>query len=305
MQLVKRRSHRIGSSSYKIFQIVNNIFLSFVGVLCLIPILNVLAMSFSSANAIAMGKVNLLPVEFTAQAYTFVLQNTDFWRSMGISIFRVTVAGGLGICLTILTAYPLSKSEGEFKARNFYVWFIYITMVFNGGLIPSFLIIKWVGLYDNIFALIIPQLINAWNCILMLNFFRNLPKELEESAVLDGAGHWTILTRIIAPISKPVIATVLLYIIVGHWNAWFDGSIFLANSKSYPLQTYLYSMTNFDPALALQSGASQEAIDVLKSLSSKNLNAAQIFLGTVPILLVYPKLQKYFTKGIMLGSVKG
>lgn len=305
MLKVKKRSSRIESRSYKIFQVVNNTFLCFVTILCLIPILNVLAMSFSSANAIAMGKVNLLPVEFTTQAYGFVLQNKDFWRSMAVSIFRITVAGGLGIFITILTSYPLSKSGKDFKARNIYVWYIYITMVFHGGLIPGFLVIKWVGLYDSLFALIIPQLVSAWNCILMLNFFRSLPKELEESAVLDGAGHWTVLTKIVAPISKPVIATVLLYIIVGHWNAWFDGSIFLASSRLYPLQTYLYSMNNFNPAIALQSGASQEAIDILKSLSSKNLNSAQIFLGTLPILLVYPKLQKYFTKGIMLGSVKG
>ena len=305
MQLAKKRSHRIESRSYRIFRIVNNIFLSLVGILCLIPILNVFAMSLSSANAIAMGEVNLWPVEFTTKAYGFVIRNKDFWRSMGVSIFRISVAGVLGIGITILTSYPLSKLAKDFKARNYYVWYIYITMVFHGGLIPGFLVIKWVGLYDNIFALIIPQLVSAWNCILMLNFFRSLPKELEESAVLDGAGHWTILSKIIVPISKPVIATVFLYIIVGHWNSWFDGSIFLSNSKWYPLQTYLYSMNNFNPTLALQSGASQEAVDILKSLSSKNLNSAQIFVGTLPILMVYPKLQKHFTKGIMLGSVKG
>lgn len=300
-----QKSGHIESRSYKIFQLVNNTVLIFGALMCLIPIIHVFAMSFSSANAIAMGEVNLLPKDMTLQAYRFVLHNKDFWRSMGISIFRIAAAGSLGILLTILTSYPLSKSEMEFKARKYYVWYIYITMVFSGGLIPSFMVIKWTGLYDSVFALIIPQLINAWNCILMLNFFRNLPKELEESAVLDGAGHWKILTKIVVQVSKPVIATVLLYIIVAHWNSWFDGSIYLASSKKYPLQTYLYSMNNFDPAVALKSGASQESINLLKSLSSKNLESAQIFIGMMPILLIYPMLQKYFTKGIMLGSVKG
>jgi putative aldouronate transport system permease protein len=301
----KRTNGRIESRSYKIFRVFNNLLLILVALICLIPILHVLAMSLSSANAIAMGEVNLLPVDFTWLAYRFVINNKDFWRSMGVSIIRITLAGGIGIFLTILTSYPLSKADADFKARKYYVWYIYITMVFSGGLIPGFLIVKWTGLYNSILALVIPQLINAWNCILMLNFFRNLPKELEESAVLDGAGHWTILTKIVVPVSKPVIATVLLYIVVAHWNSWFDGSIFLATSTKYPLQTYLYSMNNFDPAVALKSGASQEAVNLLKSLSGKNLKSAQIFLGMIPILLIYPKLQKYFTKGIMLGSVKG
>lgn len=303
---MKKIKNRIPESrAYVTFQIFNYFFLFGIAVLCLLPLINVLSISLSSSAAAAAGEVKLLPVEFSAGAYKFVLKNKEFWTAMFISFKRVFLGGTIGIILTIITAYPLSKDSKVFKGRNFYAWFVFFTMLFGGGLIPGYLIITWTKLYDTIWALVIPGAINAFNVILMLNFFRQIPKELEEAAFIDGAGHWRILWTVIVPISKPVIATVMLFIVVGHWNSWFDGFLYMSNSKSYPLQTYLYSFLNFDPTKIKERITDPGQLQEIGRLSNQTLRAAQIFIGMIPILLLYIPLQKYFTKGIMLGSVKG
>jgi putative aldouronate transport system permease protein len=293
------------SKAYRAFQIFNYIFMGLVAIVCILPMINVFAISLSSPLAGLAGEVKLIPVDFTTQAYRFVMNNKEFWNAMLVSLRRILLGGSIGITLTVLTAYPLSRSPEAFKARNYYVWFIFFTMLFGGGLIPSYFFITWTKLYGTIWALVIPGAVSAWNCILMLNFFRNLPRELEEAAFIDGAGHWTILWKIIVPVSKPVIATVLLFIMVGHWNSWFDGYIYMNSPRQYPLQTYLYSMASFDPSKAIEQGVDAEYLKKLSEVSSQNLSAAQIFIGAIPILVVYPLLQKHFTKGIVLGSVKG
>jgi putative aldouronate transport system permease protein len=293
------------SSGYRTFQIINYIILTILAVFCLLPMINVLAISFSSSLSVAAGEVRMWPIGFNTTSYKFVFENKQFWISMLVSIKRVIIGGGLGIVLTIITAYPLSKDPKVFKARTKYVWFIFFTMLFSGGLIPGYLMVTWTKLYNTIWALIIPGAISAWNCILMLNFFRQLPKELEEAAYIDGAGHWTILWKIVVPISKPVIATVLLFIVVGHWNDWFGGYLYMSQSKKYPMQTYLYSLISIDITQMTKYNVDPEAIKKLSAVSNKTLSSAQIFVGALPILLVYPFLQKYFTKGIVLGSVKG
>ncbi|HEY5562100.1 MAG TPA: carbohydrate ABC transporter permease [Clostridiaceae bacterium] len=291
------------SRPYRTFQLINYIFMTMVAFLCLVPMINVLSTSLSSSSAAAAGEIKLLPVGFNLYAYKFVASNTAFWHSMWISIERVIIGSIINVVLCIMTAYPLSKSSKEFKGRTIYTWYIFVTMLFGGGLIPGYLIVSWTHLLNTIWALIIPGAVSAWNVILMLNFFRQLPKELQEAACIDGAGQWTILWKVVVPISKPVIATIALFCMVGHWNDWFGGYLFMNSPKNYPLQTYLFSLLSMDPTK--MPGIPQNVMNEISKVNGKTLRSAQIFLAAFPILCVYPFLQKYFTKGIVLGSVKG
>jgi len=179
---------------------------------------------------------------------------------------------------------------------------MFFTMLFGGGLIPSFLLINNLGLMNSIWALVLPGAVSVWNIILMLNFFRQLPKELDEAAFIDGATHWTVLWKIYVPTSKAVIATVTLFTVVGQWNAWFDGMIYMTQER-FPLQTFLYFTLQAAGSLEMLNEAQQ--MEAFRHLTQDTLQAAQIFVGALPVIMLYPFLQKYFTKGIVLGSVKG
>ncbi|AEE96987.1 carbohydrate ABC transporter permease [Mahella australiensis] len=291
----------LNTPGYKVFTIFNYIILFLAAAVCIVPLLNVLAISLSSPARATAGEVWLWPKEFTWQAYQYVLQSGDFWRAMFVSIERTVLGTAISVVLTILCAYPLSKSKEEFKARQTYVWIFFFTMLFSGGLVPTFLVVYYTGLLDTIWALVIPGAVNTWNIILMLNFFRGLPKELEEAAFLDGAGHWEILWRIVVPLSKPAIATITLFTIVGHWNSWFDGMLYMQKSYHYPLQTYLQSLLTIDVSRFLTT----EQQNIMSKLSPKTIRSAQVFITAIPVLCIYPFLQKYFTTGLVLGSVKG
>ena len=208
----------------------------------------------------------------------------------------------LSIVVSVLAAYPLSRQVHEFRARKYYIWYFIIPMMFYGGLIPSYMVVRNTGLLDSIAALVLPCAINVFNIILLMNFFRSLPKEIEEAAAIDGAGHTGILFRIILPLSKPVLATVLLFFIVNHWNAWFDGLIYMNDPRNYPLQTYLQTQVVSQDIMALES---LRDVRQIANISDRTGKAAQIFLAAIPVLAVYPFLQKYFTTGIVMGSVKG
>ncbi|MBP1996616.1 carbohydrate ABC transporter permease [Paenibacillus eucommiae] len=285
----------------KLFLYFNYTWLTLIAFICLFPIINVLAISFSSANAASSGLVTFWPVEFTTSAYEYVTRNDAFITSLIVSVKRVLLGVSLQMLLIVLLAYPLSKETGSFRFRTIYVWFFYITILFGGGLIPTYMTIQKTGLIDTLGALIIPGAVPVFSVVLLLNFFRGLPKELEEAAFMDGAGHLTTLFKIFIPLSKPALATLLLFAIVGHWNAWFDGLIYMNQAKNYPLQSYLQSVVIMGNDTAL----SEVDDEIFTTLSDRTLNAAQIFLGALPILLVYPFLQKYFMEGIVLGSVKG
>ncbi len=293
------------SKGYKAFTLLNYIILSVLALLCFLPLLNVLAISFSDRSATAAGAVTFWPVNFTTAAYQYVLQDHLFLSSLLISVFRVFLGGAANLILTLLCAYPLSKEDGQFKARIVYVWIFLFANLFNGGLIPTYIIVSKTGLIDHILALIIPGAVPVFHVILVLNFFRGIPKELEEAAVMDGAGHFKILFKVYVPLSKASIATVTLFSVVNHWNSWFDGMIYINNTAKQPLATFLHNKV-------VQSGLDMmintNDIDTLKQLmtiSDQTTKAAQIFLGMLPILCVYPFLQKYFTKGVIVGSVKG
>ena len=281
--------------------LVNLTVLALLALLCLFPILHILVLSFSSATAASSGQVTLWPVDFTIQSYQFVLKNAAFGQSFLISLQRVLVGTPVNMLLTILVAYPLSRSKAEFRARDFFAWFFLITVLFSGGLIPWYMVIRQTGLIDKFWALIIPGALPVFNVILLANSFRSIPKELEEAAAMDGAGHWTILFKILLPMSLPVLATLTLFVAVSHWNAWFDGLILMNSPEKYPLQSYLQTVVvNPDPRML-----TERDLALLKVISNRTTRAAQIFIAMVPVLVIYPFLQRYFTSGIKLGSVKG
>lgn len=285
------------------FTIFNHVFLIATAILCVLPLINVLSVSLSQSAYAAAGDVKLWPVHFTFRSYETAFRDKLLLSSYGIAIERVVLGAVINMFLTILVAYPLSRETREFSWRTGYAWFFFITILFSGGLIPWYITIRQLHLMDTIWSLVLPGALPVFNAILLLNFFRQLPKELVESSLVDGAGHWTIMWRIMVPLSKPALATILLFACVGHWNSWFDGLILMKSPAHYPLQTYLQTKTvNFD-AQAL-ARASADDLKRMTEVSDRTLKAAQIFLAALPIICVYPFLQRYFVKGIVLGSVK-
>lgn len=288
------------SLSRKIFVGFNYTFLALMAFLCLFPIVHILAISFSSNQAVVKGLVTLWPVEFTTASYKYALSKDAFTTSIGVSLKRILFGTLVQMLMIVHIAYPLSKEATQFKMRTFYVWFFFITMLVGGGLIPTYMVIRNTGLIDTIWALVIPNAVPVFSIVLLLNFFRAIPKELEEAAFMDGAGHFRLLWKIYIPLSTPALATLFLFSIVFHWNSWFDGLIYMNDISRYPLQTYLQTIvTGFEMDVV-----SEEDADLLKELSNRTFRSAQVFLGALPVLLVYPFLQRYFMKGIVLGSVK-
>lgn len=286
----------------KIFTVFNYTFLTLLAVTCLLPMVNQLAISFSSSSAVAAGKVGLFPVDFTLDSYKYMADKPEFWKSLAVSLERVLLAVPLSMFICVLAAFPLSRLDHEFPARKYYIWVFVVPMLIGGGLIPTYMVVRNTGLIDRIWALVLPYTVNVFNTILLMNFFRSLPKELEEAAYVDGATHWQVLLRIILPVSKPVLATVTLFVIVNHWNSWFDGLIYLNSPDRYPLQTYLQTQVVSANLMAQESLRDIRQIGLISDRTGK---ASQIFLAAVPVLMIYPFLQKYFTAGIVMGSVKG
>ncbi|HIU76036.1 MAG TPA: carbohydrate ABC transporter permease [Candidatus Pelethocola excrementipullorum] len=291
------------SPQRKLFIIINGIFILFIMIFCMVPIINVLAQSFSSSHAIVQNKVRLWPVDFTTSAYAYVMKDAKFWNAVWVSVKRVVIGVPFNMLMTILAAYPLSKGDHIFRARKYYSAYFVFLMIFNGGLIPTYYVVSKVGLMDTVWSLILPVGVPIFNVILMMNFFRGIPEALEESAMLEGATDWTVLSRIFIPLSKPSIATVTLFSLITHWNSWFDGLIYSNFTKNYPLQSYLQTMI-VDTKSLIESG---DVADLISSLSvnDTNLKAAQIFISIIPLMIIYPFCQKYFTSGLTLGSVKG
>jgi len=245
-------------------------------------------------------EVVFLPKEFTFQAYEYVISRTPFWKSLWVTLLRVLFGLPISLFLIITAAYPLSKTKSKFRFRTFYAWYFFLTMLFNGGMIPSYLTVVQLGLLNTIWALILPTSVNVFNMLLLLSFFRNIPESLEDAARIDGAGQWRTLWQIYVPVSIPVLATVTLFTIVGSWNSWFDGMIYM-KPYNYPLQTYLRTIIfNYD-----FGNLSIEEQKKLAEMSPESVKASQMIVGALPILAIYPFLQKYFITGITLGSVKG
>lgn len=270
-----------------------------VGVTALLPLVNTLAISLSDKAAVSGGMVGLLPVGFNLDAYGFILRDNKFWQAFGVSVLRVLLGGVLNFVLAVLTAFPLSRSVKAFPARNVFMWLFVFGMILNVGIVPWYLTVSGYGLLDTIWALVLPGAVPIWSVILLMNFFRSIPKELDEAARIDGANPWQLLWSIYLPTSLPALATITLFSIVGHWNSFFDGLILMNNPDNYPLQTYIQQLVIADRP-ALHGGQAQ----LMAQLSNNTLNAAKLFVAMIPILLVYPLLQRYFVRGIMLGAVK-
>lgn len=284
---------RIGSS-------VNSILLGLFAILAMLPFIHVVAQSMSSHHAIASGLVTLWPVEFSLEAYRKVLNEDAFWRAFQISVLRTVVGTGVSILLICLLAYPLSKPY--MKGRSAILFLIVFTMLFQGGMIPKYLVVKATGLLDTFWAYIIPNAIGAFSVIILKNFFQSVPVELEESARIDGATNVGILFRIMIPLSMPAIATLCLWSAVGNWNAFFDAVLYVTTRSLHPLQVYLRELIMFNQSNINNNGPS--SLDS-SMLALESLKAAALMSSTLPILILYPFLQKHFVKGIMIGSVKG
>lgn len=297
--------HVKSSFSRKCFMIFNCLILGIVSLVCFLPFVNLFAVSLSSGSAAAAGKVNFVPVEFTLSAYLYVMKSEAFIRSFFIALQRVLLGGAVNMLLIILTAYPLSKEKSMFRHRGVYAWFFIFTILFSGGLIPWYMTIKYTGIMNTIWALILPGALPVFSMIVMLNFFRGLPREIEEAAFIDGAGHWKTLWKIVVPLSKPSLATVGLFSIVSHWNSWFDGLILMNKPRNYPLQSYLQTVI-INPESFFKSMANNPSVSsILQYVNNRTAKTAQLFIATLPVLIIYPFLQKYFTTGLVMGSVKG
>lgn len=285
----------------KVFNGLNVSILIFITVLCIFPVWYMFVVSISDKAAVSAGNVFFWPIGFTLAAYEHIIQDAQFFRSLAISVTRVFLGAITTFVVVVLMAYPLSKTSREFKPRNIIMWFLIFAMLFNGGLVPWYMTMKSLGMTNNIWGLVLGGGLPVFNVILVMNFFRNLPKELEESAIMDGAGPWRILFHIFIPLSKPVLATILVFTIVYHWNEFFQALVLMTKNDNYPLQTYIKQvMVVTDP-----SKIDAESAKRLTSTSNQTLNAAKIFISMLPLLVIYPFFQKYFVKGITLGSVKG
>lgn len=294
------------SPSRKAFLVLNYVFLTLSGTLCILPFLNLLAISFSGATPVALGEVTFRVKEFTLKSYEFIMRNTTFFKSFLVSVARVVLGVAVNLVLIVLTAYPLSRSREQFRARNVYSWFFVITILFNAGMIPTFLVVRYTGLKNTIWSMILPGALPVFSMLVVMNFLRGLPRELEEAAYLDGANHIQTLFRVILPLMKPALATVALFSIVSHWNSWFDGMLYMARPEQQPLMTYLRTII-INPSLFFGNSTSVSSTlsEASKYINTRTIRAAQLIIAAFPMLVIYPFIQKYFTTGLVMGSVKG
>lgn len=286
--------------AYSIFSFCNVIFMGILALTCLLPMIHVLAVSFSDAASAGANKVTFWPIGFNTAAYELVFRNAVFGRSFAISVVRTLVGTVISLLCTILVAYPLSKEKEELWGRNVLRWIFIIPMLINGGIVPGFILIRNLGLINSIWALILPGCVPSMYIVMMMNFFRGINAGLLDSARIDGADEFTILLRIMLPLSGASMATIVLFTMVNYWNEWFGGLIFMSERSMWPLQTLLQQMMKSMD----MTGFSSSDITMLSKLSDRSFRSAEIIIATVPIMCVYPFMQRFFISGITLGSVK-
>ncbi|MDF2814385.1 MAG: lplC5 [Paenibacillus sp.] len=286
----------IGSQAFDTFNILFMIGLIFV---TFYPLYHIFVVSISDGHSVLRGEVNFWPVGPNLDTYRLLLHDSAILRSYGNTILYTSVGTLVNLCCTILCAYPLSKKE--FYGRSFFTLMIVFTMFFSGGLIPSYLLVQKLHMMNTMWALIVPGAISAWNMIVMRTFFQGLPNELFESARMDGANEWLVLWRIVLPLSLPIIATISMFYAVGHWNSFFPALIYLDEKAKYPVQILLRNIV----VMGQMSEQSQELSGPYAAVTSTNIKYAVIMIVVAPIIAVYPFIQKYFIKGVMIGSLKG
>jgi putative aldouronate transport system permease protein len=287
------------TANSKIVDVSIMIFIALASILCLMPMVHLLALSFSSNGAIMAGKVSFLPLGFNFTAYKSVFLHSAMVRSLLFTILLVAVFTAVAMFMTVIAAYPLTKPK--LKGRNFLLIVIVLTMFFSGGLIPDYLLMRELHLLDSFWVLVLPGSISAFYLIILKSFFSSIPVELEESSRIDGASHFRILLSIILPLSLPALATLSLFYAVGRWNGFQDALVYITSQNLYPIQLKLY-------ALVISGQANDMSIMEAQNAGApvpQSLKAASIMFGTIPILLVYPFIQRYFISGVMIGAVKG
>ncbi len=296
----KRLPHKKRPIGDIIAESLNTFLLALVGIITAVPFLYVISMSLTSDTALGTNGVTLIPSEFSLEAYKYLFKNAQsLINAYGVTIFVTVVGTFLGTMLAIFFAYPLSKKS--LPGRNGIMLYILFSMMFSGGIIPFYLVVRGIGLGNSVWALILPSCWSSWNMILVRNFFQSVPDSLEEAAKLDGANDIQVLFRIMIPLSKPIIATIALYFAVGFWNAWYNSLLFIDDSYKQPLMMFLKNIMetkNVGASLIGSSSASEIP-------ASESLRMATVVVCTAPILCVYPFIQKYFVKGVMVGSIKG
>ena len=288
------------SAGDRIFIIVIYIILLLTGAITLFPFLDVVFNSLmSSKELVESAKVVIaIPKHPTLENYAYVLSGNSIFRAYGVTIFRTLIGTLLNMIITVLTAYPLSKKF--LPGRSMIMQIFFFTMIFSGGMIPTYLVVKSFKLTDTVWAMIIPGLLNVYNMIIMRTFFEGIPEELEEAARIDGCSEWKTLWKIILPVSKPALASISLFYAVWHWNSFFDVVLYITKRELWPLQTLLREVVLTMSMAELNANMADVATP-----PSSSVIAATVMVSTLPILIVYPFLQKYFVKGVMIGGVKG
>ncbi len=288
------------STGARLFDGLNALIMVLVVLATLYPLYYVAIVSLSNGNAVLRGEVNLLPVGFTVAAYKLVFRTVTVVRSLANSILYTAVGTTISLLMTALCAYPLARPR--YSARKLVTWLVTITMFFSGGLIPLYLLVLQLGLRNTMWALVLPAAISPWNMFIMRTYFQGIPEEVYEAAVIDGANDPQTLFRVILPVARPILATLLLFYAVAQWNEWFHALIFLDDKVKQPVQLVLRSVViqgQMEHSGYLMS--SEEEFTVIE----QSLRYATIMVSTLPILLVYPFVQKYFVKGVMIGAIKG
>ncbi|MCX6972452.1 MAG: carbohydrate ABC transporter permease [Verrucomicrobia bacterium] len=286
------------SRGEKLFNVANIVVLGGIALLCLYPFLYTLSLSLSSAKEASRDGLHLYPAELSLTSYQMVLTNPNILTGYINTIVRTLLGTTLTLLATCVAAYPLSRRE--MPHRSLITFLIVFTMLFGGGMVPSYLLMKNLGLINTIWVLVVPGMLSAFNIIIVKNYFQSLPESLTESARIDGAGEWRILFQIYLPLSKPVLATVALWSAVGHWNSWFDALLYITEDRKQVLQTFLQRIVIESSTQMMELGIT----DAQMQFTSETIKAATIIITILPIIMVYPFIQRHFVKGIMLGGVK-
>ncbi|KRF04189.1 sugar ABC transporter permease [Paenibacillus sp. Soil766] len=287
-------------SDEKIFDAVVNSLAAIILVVVLYPLLYIVSASFSDPALVLNGEVLLLPKQITFEAYKNVFQNAQIWNGYGNTIVYTLVGTAINLIMTTLAAYPLSRPD--MPGRGVIMFFVTLTMFFSGGLIPSYLLVKNLGMVDTMWALVIPGAIATYNLIVMRTYFQsNIPWEIQEAAHIDGCSNWKLLTHVILPLSKPILAVMVLFYAVGHWNSYFNALIYIRSKDMYPLQLVLREVLMVSQADSFDSNVGLES----KVLLAESMKYVVIIISSLPVLVMYPFVQKHFVKGVMIGSLKG
>lgn len=297
---MNEQTHTIRNSDEKLFDAVVNLLAALILLAVLYPLLFIVSASFSDPALVLNGEVLLLPKHITLEAYKNVFENKQIWNGYGNTILYTVIGTAVNLVMTTLAAYPLSRPD--LPGRGGIMFFVTLTMFFSGGLIPTYLLVKSLGMVNTMWALIIPGAIATYNLIVMRTYFQSsIPWEIQEAAHIDGCSNWKLLTHVILPLSKPILAVMILFYAVGHWNSYFNALIYIRSKEMYPLQLVLRELLMVTQADAVDSNVGMES----KILLAESVKYVVIIISSLPVLVMYPFVQRHFVKGVMIGSLKG